>query len=232
MKIDVIILANTTSLEKYGMTCRTINSLRWADSYDYDIILVESNKDYLEQGFVYEGIANEIVVPDEPFGYNRFLNHGLKVRERKSDWVIVANNDLIFTQYWMENLLEWQGENPEFKSLCPWEPTWHSGPRKMDEFVDFHAGYRTSFEIAGWCIVMHDDVINECKLFDPDFEFWYQDNDYALTLQKFNIKHALVTNAKVYHMISGSHDTLAADDKHRMTDGQINVLTSKWGPNV
>jgi len=79
---------------------------------------------------------------------------------------------------------------------------------------------------------MHKDVITQCNLFDPRFEFWYQDNDYALTIEKAGIKHALVTDSRVYHDVSGSHDLLTTDNTHNMTNGQLQVLKDKWGDKI
>jgi len=222
-------LANTTDITKYGMTCRAINTLDWSDdTFDFNITIVESNKKHLEQGFVYH---TKTIVPDDKFGYNKYLNHGLNSIQNLSEWVIITNNDVIFTLNWFTNLMNVSEQRPDILSFSPWEPNWHK-KRGMTPDKLINEGYRTSFEITGWCLVMHRDVIYDCKLFDPAFEFWYQDNDYALTLQKHNIKHALISNSRVYHMVSGSHDTLPNENKHHMTDGQVNVLYNKWGTNV
>lgn len=225
--IDVIILSNTKDLSLYGLTQRTINTLRFSEDIKFNINIVESNDKYLTDGFVYHDC--NVITPNEEFGYNKFLNHGLKYC--KNDWVIIANNDLIFTKHWLSRLLSYNNDNPDVLSLSPWEPIWHV-KRNMNPDVTAHIGYRTSFEITGWCLLIHKKVIEQCGLFDPDFKFWYQDNDYSLTLQKHNIKHALVTASRVYHMVSGSHHLISQPDKHIMTDGQLQVLRKKWGDSV
>lgn len=223
--IDVIILSNTKTMELYGMTQRTINTLRWSEpNIQFNINLVESNPNLYDDGCIYDHC--NVIIPKEEFGYNKFLNMGLPYC--KSDWVIVANNDLIFTQNWLSKLLLFQSNRPDITSLSPWEPNWHI-TRGLDINKDCYIGYRTSFEITGWCLVIHKSVIQKCNLFDSNFKFWYQDNDYALTLQKYNIKHALVVNSRVYHMVSASHHLLPQENKHHMTDGQLDILRKKWG---
>ena len=227
MNIDVIILANTKDLQLYGMTQRAINTLLLSEKdHTFNIIIVESNVNILNEGFVYHNC--NVIIPNEEFGYNKFLNHGLK--HCKTDWVIIANNDLIFTQHWFTKLMAYNSKNPDVLSLSPWEPNWHE-KRGMSDKQEAYVGYRTSFEITGWCLVMHKDVISKCELFDPRFKFWYQDNDYTMTLQKYNIKHALITKSRVYHMVSGSHHLLN-NNRHKMTDGQLDILKEKWGNNV
>ena len=219
--IDVIILSNTTNLELYGITQRTINTLKWSEpNIKFNTIIVESNKQLYDQGCVYHDCTT--IIPTEDFSYNKFLNHGLKYCS--NDWIIIANNDLIFTQNWLTKLFKYRTDE---LSLSPWEPVWH--PRRgMLPNVDKYTGYRTSFEITGWCLIMHKDVVNMCSLFDPQFDFWYQDNDYAFTLEKHNIKHSLITRSKVHHMISASHNLIEPSKRIEMTNGQLKRLQDKW----
>lgn len=227
MQPDIIILSNSKTIEEYGLTQRAINSLRLSENFKFNEVIVETNTKYLQEGFVYQG--SNVTTPGEDFNYNRFLNIGLNYC--KSDWVIISNNDVIFTEKWFTKIMDFSKQNPEFLSFSPWEPNWHK-KRGMLLDRDYYEGYRTSFEITGWCIVMHRSVIERCNLFDENFKFWYQDNDYALTLQHNKIKHALVTSSKVYHSVSGSHHLLDSKDKPFMTDGQIDVLRKKWGDKI
>ena len=228
MNVDVIILANTKDLNLYGMTQRTINTLRLSETnHTFNINIVESNPNILDQGFVYHGC--NVIIPKEEFGYNAFLNYGLTTC--KNEWIVAANNDLIFTQRWFTQLMIHQGKHHNTLSMSPWEPNWHK-KRGMSDTKEFYNGYRTSFEITGWCLVFNKDIVKKCELFDPRFKFWYQDNDYGLTLQKHNIAHALVTKSRVYHMVSGSHHLLNDKNKYNMTDGQLEILRAKWGSNV
>lgn len=222
--LDVIILSNTADVSLYGNTQRTINTLRKFSTSNLNIRIVESNQNYLSQGFVY---ANEtVIVPKEPFGYNKFLNYGLVDCFKDTDWVLILNNDLIFTQNWLLHMVYFLKKNPDVRSLSPFEPNWH--PRKgLSGREDAYFGYRTSFEITGWCLLIHKEVVVTCNLFDPQFEFWYQDNDYAETIKKFNFKHALVSNSHVYHMVSQSHQLLK-EKHHHMTDFQQIYFNNKW----
>ena len=221
--VDVIILSNTKDLSLYGLTQRTINTLRLSEQdYNFDIKVVETNAELLKDGFVYQGC--NVVVPNVEFNYNKFLNDGLK--HCSNDWIAVCNNDLIFTQHWFSNLMKFHQQHPDVKSLAPYEPNWHI-KRGMSADAEVYYGYRTSFEITGWCLIVHRDVITTCDLFDENFAFWYQDNDYAETIKHHQFKHALVCNSRVYHMVSGSHHLLE-DNKHRMTNGQRDVFVNKW----
>ena len=236
--IGCVILANTTNLEKYGMTQRTLQTLLWSEpDFFFNIIVVESNPNAQKYGFIYDQSTLssyvKTIIPNESFGYNKFLNKGiaeLKKLCENYEWNIITNNDVIFTQKWFTKLIKWQQDNPSVLSLSPWEPNWHM-KKGLDPNHGPYFGYRTSYEITGWCLVINNSVIEKCNLFDPRFEFWYQDNDYALTLEQSNIKHALVPQSRVYHMVSGTHDIINKSDFYKMTDGQLEILKQKW-PNL
>lgn len=221
--VDAIILSNTQDLSFYGLTQRTINTLRWSESdINFDIKVVETNSDIESQGFIYD--ACTVVKPNEKFNYNKFLNYGLE--HCKNEWLIVCNNDLIFTKNWFTNLLQVHKQDPSIKSLCPFEPEWHVN-KGLSPDGGVYFGYRTSYEIAGWCMAIHREIIEKCDLFDPEFAFWYQDNDYAETIRHAGYKHALVCNSRVYHMVSKSHELLGSD-RHSMTSGQQKPFADKW----
>jgi GT2 family glycosyltransferase len=223
MDIDVIILSNTQDLKYYGLLQRTINTLVWSEPrFNFNIIVVESNEKYLEKGFVCYN-CNKIITPKEKFNYNRFLNIGLK--ETHSDWVIIANNDLIFSKNWLTKIFEFQKNNNEYKSFSPFEPNWHC--HKSLENNEFYSGYRAAYEITGWCLLINREVIEKCDLFDETFAFWYQDNDYAMTLQKHQIKHALIRSSRVYHESSQSHKLLG-DKENELTHEQSEIFYNKW----
>jgi GT2 family glycosyltransferase len=224
MNIDAIILSNSSDMSHYGVTCRTVNSLRESDKFNNinKIIIIESQDivDFKKSGFTYNNC--QVIHPQEKFGYNKFLNIGLKYSN--SEWILICNNDLFFTKDWLSEMEKIVEKYPEFKSFSPRCPNWHLHQSIDGELLE---GYTVSKNICGWCILLHRSVVEECDLFDEQFDFWYQDNDYAMTLESKNIKHALVPNSKVYHMISSSHDLLA-DRKYEMTHGQQQIFNKKW----
>jgi len=204
---------------------RTINTLDLSETkFNFKINVVETNTKYLDQGFITPGV--NVITPNEPkFNYNRFLNFGLK--ECKNEWILISNNDVIFTQNWLTNIFKVFEKNPTIKSFSPFAPNWH----RHKEFTtdkDFYVGYRTSYELAGWCILLHKTVVSTCKLFDERFVSWYQDNDYAMNLQVYGIQHALVSTSRVYHEVSSSMELLEGEYKNFATTGMLEVFNNKW----
>jgi len=224
MVIDVIILsyAKNRGIEQMNYNC--MRSLyNSSNEHKFQIYLVETNKD---REFQYPHCDTcQVIQPDEEFGYNRFLNIGLE--HCKNEWVLISNNDTIYHSNFLEEMLSAHSKDPSLLSMSPMDDYWHRH-QTMDYNVDVHYGYRTSYEIAGWSILVKRSVLESLGGFDENFKFWYQDNDYAETLKKHNIKHALITKSKVSHLLSKSHDFIEPHNLYEMTDGQARTMMEKW----
>jgi GT2 family glycosyltransferase len=222
MTIDAIVLSKTGSLNHYGISCRTINSLQASREWGGKTIVVESmTESHLqENGFIYNNC--DIIFPEMEFNYNKFLNIGIKAST--ADWVLLCNNDIYFYKNWLVEMKKAIFDYKDIKSFSPISPTWHLHQGLESGCI---VGYEVSKHICGWCILVRKDVVESCDLFDENFKFWYQDNDYSLTLKKNNIKHGLVTSSRVEHYISKSYDLLG-DTEIDMTHGQHQRFIAKW----
>ena len=225
MNVDCILLTKTIDDNFYKMTVDTIDSLINSEpSINFKIKLVESN---YSSPFKYNYPNLELIQPIEQFNYNRFLNFG--VEKCTSDWIIISNNDVIYTEKWFTNLMVEHEKNPELLSMCPYEPNWHTNYYPTEINVNY--GYDSKTFITGWCIILNKSVINSIGKFDERFAFWYQDDDYGKTLQKYNIQHAMIKNSVVYHIGSQSHKILSDSEKFELTFNQKKIFDDKWGIN-
>lgn len=224
MVVDVIILsyAKDESYEKMNESC--MKSLYdSSNEHKFQIYLIETNK---HKKFNYDGCETcEVIQPDCDFNYNKFLNIGLSRCE--NDWVLISNNDTIYHKGFLEEMLKANQMDKNLLSMSPMDDGWHRHAI-FNKNIPVHYGYRTSYEIAGWSILVKKEVIEKIGGFDEKFKFWYQDNDYAQTLQKYNIKHALITKSKVTHLLSKSHNLIDPNKKFEMTDGMGINYNNKW----
>ena len=224
MEVDVIILSYTKNDGYYGMTKECIESiLNSEDENTFNIIVMESDK---TGKYVYDYDEVKTIVPDEEFNYNRFLNIGLE--HCNNEWILISNNDTEYHSKWFTQMYkEWEKDN-ELLSMSPFCPIW----TKHNIFTGGETvfpGYRVTYEITGWSILMNKKVVEVMGKFDEDFVFSYQDDDYSMTLQKHNIKHALIKNSVVTHRVSKSHN-LITDTRMKfiMTHAQANTFFNKW----
>lgn len=223
MIVDVIILSYVKDGSILKMNNDCINSLNSSsEDIKFNILLIET--DWINE-YKYTQPNVKVIQPKEEFNYNKFLNIGLK--ECKNDWVLISNNDTIYHKNFLEEMMVAHNHDNQILSMSPMDDDWHRH-QTFDKKSDIYYGYRTSYEVAGWSILVHKSAIQTIGGFDEQFTFWYQDNDYAHSLMKNNIKHALITKSKVTHLLSKSHGFLEGRKKYEMTDGLGHVFMNKW----
>ena len=89
-------------------------------------------------------------------------------------------------------------------------------------------GYDIRRHISGWCIFQRRDIYKKIALLDERFTFWYADNDYAETIKRKGIKHALIKNSIVQHIESTTLRSETSKKQHELTRAQIKVFENKW----
>jgi len=223
MIIDVIILSYAKNDDIIKMNNDCINSLNDStNEHTFNILLIETE---LEKKYEYDQPNVKVIQPGIEFNYNKFLNIGLK--ECKNDWLLISNNDTIYHKNFLEEMFKANVEDNEILSMSPMDDEWHIH-MLLDKTKKIHYGYRTSYEVAGWSILLNKSVIEKIGEFDEQFTFWYQDTDYANSLQINGIKHALITDSKVTHLLSRSHKLIESEKIFEMTDGLGIKFKNKW----
>jgi len=224
MEIDVILLTYTKNNELYNMTKKCIESIiNSEEKYDFRIHLIETDK---TKKYKYDYKQVNIIVPNEEFNYNKFLNIGLK--NCKSEWILISNNDTEYKEGWLTEMLKQNKKDNNLLSMSPFCPIWYRHNNLFKDNIELLYGYRTSYELTGWSILLNKKVIDKIGLFDEQFSFWYQDNDYSMNLQKHKIKHALIKNSIVLHYLSKSHNLIDDNKKQDMTNKLSIPFNKKW----
>jgi GT2 family glycosyltransferase len=227
MEIDVIILSYAKEDSIVNMNNQCIDSINDSTTeHKFNIILVETES---TKTYKYYQDNVTVIQPNEEFNYNRFLN--IALQHCKNEWVLISNNDTIYYKNFVDEMLRANEFDKELLSMSPMDDEWYIHKKNFDKTIDIHYGYRTSYEITGWSILVKKEVLDRINGFDEQFKFWYQDNDYALTLLHNKIKHALITRSKVSHLLSKSHDFIERSKRFEMTDGMMRNFTNKWKTN-
>ncbi len=202
MQFSLIVLSNTTSEAIVSMNLECFNSFIASAKLvqvDYEIILVESNK---KSKYEYPVEQLKIVTPDASFNFHKFLNIG--IQNATADYYILSNNDVVYDVNWLKELLKVRDLNPEIDSFSPYDVLANKTPKETIETQDYILGYKIQRHLTGWCLVVSNKAINTIKKLDERFSFYYTDNDYAMSLIKYNFKHALVTKSIAHHLESVS----------------------------
>lgn len=226
MNVDVVILSNTVDSNILAMTQNAIDSLHNSETeHTFNIALIETN--VLIDKYYF---SVNTYFPGEKFNYNRFLNYGISCLDRyrqidtpKAEFVVLANNDLIFQANWFSNILKAMNEN-NLDSASPRSPGWFT---QVGMETGIYEGYDVGQKFCGWCLVYRRESLDQISPLDEQFEFWCQDNDMALSSHKAGQQHALVADSIVYHLANQSHRTVA--DMNHFTNVMIERFHKKWG---
>lgn len=221
--VNVIMLTNTKNENFFRLTNTAVETLYKSETdFRFNIILLESNPNTI---YKYSNCQQYIV--NEPFNYNRYLNIGLKIlhEQNNSKWLLISNNDVIFNKKWFKHMYDIHNRTgiKSFSSVCPiWDR--HKGLNSRKNYI---LGYDIGQHVCGWNIVLHTSVLDKIGHFDEQFNFWYQDNDYAENLKKHGIPHALSLNSRVKHLLSKSSSKQELEKLRN--DDNANKFLAKWG---
>ncbi len=222
--IDIIILSNAQTEELRHLTENALISL--LDSEDqrkirFNILVIESAKTK-----PYNFPFCRTIYPKESFGYHRYMNIGLSMTQ--SPLVCLCNNDLIFHPGWATAIISAFDANPALKSASPFCQFNHPERGFMAD-SGIHLGYEVRGHVAGWCILLKREILQVTGPLEERLRFWYSDNDYAKTLEKYGIQHALVSSAKVDHLESQTLKTKSERERLQLTGDERYFFEYKWG---
>lgn len=230
MDIDVVILSKTSTEKLFDILRETVKSLHDSESdFKFNIIIVESNKKIKEMfgNRLYEIKAKFVIPPVLNFNYNLFLNIGL--RESKNEFVLISNNDVIYFKNWFTEIKKQFDKDSNLFSASPTDMRWER--HSLDYFdgkKQIYIGNRVSQEFTGWSFVLKREVFEKIGSFDETFDFYYQDDDWVQLYRMFNIKHGLVYNSKVRHLLSQSLEVVEKGDSLISMNKQHVKYKAKW----
>jgi GT2 family glycosyltransferase len=226
-KVDVIILSLVKDDKSFLVTKQCIDSyIETADSYISNIFVVESNKNFNGD---YQQPKVKIIKPTEEFNYNRFFNIALE--QCQADYIIGPNNDLIILPNCIQTIVEEFETNPKIHSISPVDRNWHRHTKLyLPTDNKLYYGYVVSLHMFGCLFCCRREVFDTIGYLDERFFFFYQDNDYVMSLERNNLKHGVHTGANIQHI--GGNSNRIADNSFKYTpenmNSQGNIFHNKW----
>ena len=192
--VDVVIVSWAKTEELKQVTKKAIDSLRSSErSIFFHVYIVESNKDvnYNEYN-KYSDIEVKTIYTNEPFGYNKYLNIGIKHGD--SPYVVSSNSDVIFHENWASNIIkEIENSDLEILSVSPWDIV----SRGSNQYAN--AIIYPENKVNGACIFQQRKIFDIIEKFDEELEFHYCDTIYEIQLVINNIIHYTASNSIIEH---------------------------------
>lgn len=208
--IDIVILSNANSKELKSITDKCIYTVKHFTP-NCNIIVIEQ---------CLTAKYNETTIyKSEPFNYNKFANIGAK--HGVNDYICIANNDLIFTANWFDEILK--TNYPICSPICP-------DDKRQKGIVNNEIGDVVGRNLSGWCFVIKRYLFEIINGFDEDFSFWCADNSLVEQLKEFDILPMLVPSSKVYHL--GSKTLGTVNNRDELTRQQVIKFNKKYNKNL
>lgn len=208
MLVDVVFLSNAKTPDLHAMAQNAVSTCARGATLPVGITV-------LEQQSVEYARARTIRMPAE-FHFNAFANYGAALGS--AEWIMVANNDLVFDIGWLEPLLA--ADHPIVSPKCPVRPS-------QIDLIENTAGYENGVHLSGWCFMIRRDLWERIGGFDECVEFWCSDDVVIEQVKALGIAPMLVPASRVRHLGSVTL-TQTQDPENRLTHRQLEIFNRKY----
>lgn len=223
-EIDIIILSYAKNADLKAITEQCIHSLINSEDpkkIKFNIVVIESEKELNDFQYPH----SYTLYPEEEFAYNKFMNIGIE--NTSSKYICLCDNDLIFHPFWATELLKAFNKHYDLSSASPACSIHH--PKMGFELNNgIYSGYRSRYEVAGWCLFLKRDVFRIIGRLDENYKFWCADNDYSNLLSVLKIRHALVSSSIVDHLEGVTSNNLITEIQEDFTANEFFYFEKKW----
>ena len=211
--LDLIILSKAKSYRDSIMTQKAIDTaLDGANGLPINVIVIE--------GGVGQYHDAKTVYTRDKFNYNKFANDGAAMGT--AEWIMIANNDLEFTNGWLHNLLA--ADNPV---VSPHEPT----DVRQKGILDNQLGFECGRHFSGWCFMIERKLWLEIGGFDTDVDFWCSDDVVIEQVKAAGVTPMLVKESIVRHAGSITLKSQPEETQNDLKWRNVFIYNTKYTKN-
>ena len=200
---------------------------KFSDLQIFELIIVnngstDGTKEFLDE-FSSKQKNAKVIHNKENFGFAKGMNEGLKAA--KGDFIFLLNNDLLFTQNWLEKLTQILENNPDI-GLLSCKTNYCGEDFQLVENADelTAKNYLEKIEISDknrfdiieatrivfFCVGLSRKSFEKIGFLDENFGLaWYEDDDYTLRTLYAGLKIAIAQDVFIYHNHSQSTSKLS-----------------------
>ena len=212
MIADVVFLSNAKTDALRSMTQTAIDTcISGAQDFPLSITVVE------QCSGVHYRSTRTIYRPGQ-FRYNAFANEGAALGA--AEWIVLANNDLVFTDGWLRELLA-----ADYPLVSPKSPN----DGRQSDITENTIGDQTGRHLSGWCFMMRRELWERIGGFDECVDFWCSDDAVIEQCRAVGTLPMLVPRAVVHHL--GSETLKTESNLDDLTWAQVKKFSDKYGPH-
>ncbi|QTF81908.1 glycosyltransferase [Gordonia phage Guey18] len=210
--VDVVILSNAQSSMLKRMTQEAIDTcLAGANSLPVNIIVLEQNWSVEYKNAETRHMAGE-------FHYNEFANYGAALGN--APWIMIANNDLIFEDGWLHELLA--ADHPIVSPISPKDV-------RQQDITGNEVGNTVGRNLSGWCFMISRELWSAIGGFDDRVSFWGSDDVVVEQVLAEGYSPMAVSSSVVHHLGSMTLKRQGSNKQNELTWEQLDILIDILG---
>lgn len=180
---------------------------------------------------------------DENLGFPKAVNRGIE--ETAGQYVLIANNDIIFNGNWLERMIEVAESNckiglvgpisNEVSGLQRDENAVYSSIEEMKEYA-YSGNARNKNQVLNFprlaflCTLIKREVINKIGGLDERFSPGnYEDDDFCLRAQLAGFKAVIAKDVFIHHFGSKSFKADGNEAYRKRLETNREIFSNKWG---
>ncbi|HXA03373.1 MAG TPA: glycosyltransferase [Bryobacteraceae bacterium] len=244
-KVSVIVLTHN----QQSFTEIALSSLdRFTGYPNLEVVLVDNGStDGTPELLALWGAARpyaKVILRSTNLGFADGNNAG--VRASTGDYLVILNNDVCLTEGWIGTLLAHFRADPKLGILGPvTNSCGNESVVYIGEYADMEdmailahrytrprRGQRTELRVANFfCVMIPHSVWEQVGELDETFGIGlFEDDDYAMRVQRAGYNVACAEDVFVHHHASASIGVLPREGYDRLFDRNRRYFESKWGP--
>ncbi len=221
-------------------TIKCLKSIITHTEYPHEIIIIDNaskqeNISLLET-FLSKHAKNnavQVIKNQTNEGFIKAVNKGIK--QSKSDFICVMNNDTLATQGWLSELVNILSNNSDIAVLNPSSNNLGQKPNTDESIDDYAVGFKEdkgkfveSPLCVGFCMLFKKALIDEIGLFDESYGMGnFEDSDFSMKARQKGHTCARSLGSYVYHDENSSFRFLNSY-KHEFNKNK-RLFESRWG---
>ena len=184
-----------------------------------------------------EKCSFKIILNNENKGFVGGMNQGIVVSD--APYVCLANNDLLFTRGWLEEIINIFQKYPKAGLLNP--NSNNLGMRFPENGIfleDFSEDLRSRYGgvfiempfCIGFCMIIKRDVIDKIGALSEDFyPAFFEDSDYSLRAVRAGYRIGMAKGSYVWHKEHASFDRTDKKQTEKLFKRNRDIFVRKWG---
>ncbi len=168
----------------------------------------------------------KIIINKENKGFVGGMNQGIEISE--APYVCLANNDLLFTKGWLEEIISVFESNKNIGILNPNSNNLGTSPAERPKKENSNKFKEMPFCI-GFCMVVKRELLKKIGGFSKEFHpFFFEDTDFSLRAQQAGFLIGVASASYVQHHEHASFDEMAKEKEAFFVKSR-SAFEKKWG---